>query len=60
MRPEPARKAFARGRRLAKRLPDVQQTGGFSRLLERKHKCEKPPDSGGFSESVQPIDDQGG
>src|SRR5260370_25638800 len=28
MRPEPARKAFARGRRLAKRPPDVQQTGG--------------------------------
>jgi len=26
MRPEPARKAFARGRRLAKRPPDVQQT----------------------------------
>src|ERR1700730_13692254 len=30
MRPEVLRKAFARGRRLAKRPPDVQQTaGGF-------------------------------
>src|SRR5947208_1675813 len=28
MRPEPARKAFARGRRLAKGPRDVQQTGG--------------------------------
>jgi hypothetical protein len=28
MRPEPARKAFARGRRLAKRPPDVQQRCG--------------------------------
>jgi hypothetical protein len=29
MRPEPARKAFARGRRLAKRPPDVQQAGAL-------------------------------
>src|SRR5712672_1929119 len=41
MRPEPARKAFARGRRLAKRPPDVQQSGGVFPAVGGARKCEK-------------------
>src|SRR5260370_10638934 len=41
MRPEPARKAFARARRLAKRPPDVQQTGGISPAIGTASKNEK-------------------
>src|SRR5258708_36967987 len=41
MRPEPARKAFARARRLAKRPPDVQQTGGISPAISTAHGNEK-------------------
>src|SRR5258706_16186957 len=41
MRPEPARKAFARARRLAKRPPDVQQTGGISPAIGTAHRNEK-------------------
>src|SRR5258708_29252488 len=41
MRPEPARKAFARARRLAKRPPDVQQTGGISPAIGTAHGNEK-------------------
>jgi len=41
MRPEPARKAFARGRRLAKRPPDVQQTGGIFPAIGTASKNEK-------------------
>jgi hypothetical protein len=45
MRPEPARKAFARGRRLAKRPPNVQQSG---RVFPALAKAKKPPESSGF------------
>src|SRR5260221_8749424 len=41
MRPEPARKAFARGRRLAKRPPDVQQTGRVFPAVSAQRKGEK-------------------
>src|SRR5258707_7680341 len=41
MRPEPARKASARARRLAKRPPDVQQTGGISPAIGTAHGNEK-------------------
>src|ERR1700739_4576285 len=41
MRPRPARKAFARGRRLAKRPPDVQQSGGFFPALGTACRGEK-------------------
>jgi hypothetical protein len=41
MRPEPARKAFARARRLAKRPPDVQQTGAISPAIGTAHGNEK-------------------
>ena len=41
MRPRPARKAFARGRRLAKRSPDVQQSGGFFPPLGTAGRGEK-------------------
>src|SRR5260370_30508702 len=41
MRPEPARKAFARARRLAKRPPDVQQTGGISPAIGTARRNEK-------------------
>src|SRR5450432_3750870 len=46
MRPEPARKAFTRGRRLAKRPPDVQQAG---RVFPAVAETKKPPESSGFS-----------
>src|SRR6266852_2494356 len=47
MRPEPARKAFARGRRLAKGPRDVQQTRGipavFSLCFDRLTACALEP-----------------
>jgi hypothetical protein len=46
MRPEPARKAFARARRLAKRPPDVQQAGGIfpgHRHGQQKRKSHRNP-----------------
>src|SRR5437667_5318567 len=49
MRPEPARKAFARGRRLAKAPRDVQQTDGvFPRPSAALARTKKPPGSSGF------------
>jgi hypothetical protein len=48
MRPEPARKAFARGRRLAKGPPDVQQSGGISPGIAPISKKEKAAGSSGF------------
>src|SRR6478672_3913120 len=49
MRPEPAGKAFTRGRRLAKRSCDVQQAGrGFPSPLSSENTGKKPPESGGF------------
>jgi hypothetical protein len=41
MRPELARKAFARRRRLAKRPPDVQQTGGVFPAVGGRRKNQK-------------------
>ena len=50
MRPEPARKAFARARRLAKRPPDVQQTGGlFPADVGRMQKQESRRNPAAFS-----------
>jgi hypothetical protein len=47
--PGPAGKAFARGRRLAKRFPDVQQTDAcIHGSSMQPGKAKKPPDSGGF------------
>jgi hypothetical protein len=39
--PGTARKAFARGRRLAKRPPDVQQSGGVFPAMSAQRKGEK-------------------
>jgi hypothetical protein len=53
MRPELARKAFARGRRLAKRPPDVQQTGGLFPAIGTAGKNEK---AAGFQRLSQGIE----
>src|SRR3984893_13448900 len=52
------RKAFARGRRLAKRFGDVQQTIEVFPALSRGRKREKPPDSGGFSSDIRGLTDR--
>src|ERR1700676_3133485 len=56
MRPELARKASARGRRLAKRPCDVQQAGGVFPAPSRGPKCRKKlPESGGFCRRFEPC-----
>ena len=64
MRPEPARKGHPRGRRLAKRFPDVQQAEGLfpgHRRGARKPKSRRNPAAfpqisiGGIPQHLEPI-----